>query len=196
MHSPFNRTRVMPRIMPAVGIEEEMAMLVGNPKPSSFDAVDRSGQQIAFLPPAELSNGLPVAATDLDDAARERELGMLPVEEVHYEPTPVVPMPEYVQHSADATPTGIVVGEAIVKEYENAAREIEALGAELKAEFDKAHERQEKLAAALTNLTDTAKAYREEAKRVFEQMQACASKADAVTAFAQEVRSKIAAPVE
>lgn len=129
---------------------------------------------------------------DLDEAARERELGMkeLPVE-TDYAPQITMPLPDYVRHSADTTPTGAVVGEAIVKEYEAAAREIEALGEELRAEYGKADERQRRLAEALTNLTETAKAYREEAKRVFEQVEACATMANNVTELCQQMRAKL-----
>jgi hypothetical protein len=134
------------------------------------------------------------APVDLDEAARERELGMkeLPVD---YAPQPAqvltMPLPDYVKHSEDATPTGAVVGEAIVKEYEAAAQEIEALGEQLRAEHAKADERQRSLAEALANLTETAKAYREEAKRVFEQVEACATMANNVSELCQQMRAKL-----
>src|SRR5205823_6059625 len=44
---------------------------------------------------------------------------------------PSVVMPEYVQHREGATEVGKLSAEAIVGEYEAAAKEIEAMGAEL-----------------------------------------------------------------
>lgn len=130
---------------------------------------------------------------DLDEAARERELGMkeMPAETEYAPPAVVMPLPDYVRHSENTTPTGAVVGEAIVREYEAAAQEIEALGEELRAEYAKAGERQQRLADALNNLTETAKAYREEAKRVFEQVEACASMANSVSELCQQMRAKL-----
>jgi hypothetical protein len=148
---------------------------------------------------AELMSVLSVPQ-DLDEQAerrRERDLGMKLSDhdpansEMPYAPPAVIPLPAYVQHSPETTPTGAACGEAIVKEYELAAQEIEALGAELKAAHARSEERQRALAAALADLTETAKAYREEAKRVFEQIEACATMANDVSKTCEEIRAKI-----
>src|SRR5215216_7055814 len=46
-------------------------------------------------------------------------------------PAPAVSMPEYVEHHVGATEIGKLSAEAVVREYEAAAKEIETLGVEL-----------------------------------------------------------------
>ncbi len=44
---------------------------------------------------------------------------------------PLGPMPDYVEHEKGVTRVGALTAEAVVRDYEAAAREIEAMGAEL-----------------------------------------------------------------
>src|SRR4051812_48795107 len=61
-------------------------------------------------------------------SAREAAIGNSGPLAVH---APSLAMPEYVQHRDEATEMGKLSAEAIVREYEAAAKDIEAMGAEL-----------------------------------------------------------------
>src|SRR5437868_4986104 len=82
-------------------------------------------------------------------------------------------MPEYVEHRDGATEIGKLSAEAVVREYEAAAKEIEAMGADL-VERAKQCERVTAEALAVTDeLKEVAARYRTEAKRVFDQIENC-----------------------
>lgn len=80
-------------------------------------------------------------------------------------------MPDYVEHSAGATEIGKLSAEAVVREHEIAAKEIEVMGAEL---IDLVKQCELVTRNALTvneEPKETAGRYREEAKRVFRQIE-------------------------
>ena len=86
---------------------------------------------------------------------------------------PTMVMPDYVEHSAGATEIGKLSAEAVVREYEIAAKEIEAMSTEL---IDLVRQCEAITRDALTvteELKETAGGYREEAKRVFRQIENC-----------------------
>src|SRR5262249_31919810 len=81
---------------------------------------------------------------------------------------PTLAMPDYVEHRDGATEIGKLSAEAVVREYEATAKEIESMGTEL-LERVKECEAMTRDALAVTNeLKAVAARYREEAKRVFE----------------------------
>ncbi len=103
-------------------------------------------------------------------------------------------MPDYVEHSDGATEIGKLSAEAVVREYETAAKEIEAMGAEL-TDLVKQCEVMTRDALAVTEeLKETAGRYREEAKRVFLQIENCSLVTAEVRKTCTELREKIAAP--
>ena len=107
--------------------------------------------------------------------------------------SPAIAMPDYVQHSAGATEIGKLSAEAVVREYEIAAKEIEVMGAEL-TELAKQCEAATRGALTVTDeLKETAVRYREEAKRVFEQIENCSQVTAEVRSICNELREKIAA---
>jgi hypothetical protein len=85
-------------------------------------------------------------------------------------------MPYYVEHREGATEIGKLSAEAIVGEYETAAQEIEGMGAHFVIEEMKA----------------TAARYREEAKRVFLQIENCMLMTAEVRKTCIEFKEKIA----
>jgi len=87
-------------------------------------------------------------------------------------------MPHYVEHREGATEIGKLSAEAIVGEYETAAQEIEGMGAHFVIEEMKA----------------TAARYREEAKRVFLQIENCMLMTAEVRKTCIEFKEKIAVP--
>jgi predicted nucleic acid-binding Zn-ribbon protein len=103
-------------------------------------------------------------------------------------------MPDYVEHRDGATEIGKLSAEAVVREYEIAAKEIEAMGAEL-IDLVKECEVTTRNALAVTEeLKETAGRYREEAKRVFLQIENCSRVTAEVRETCIELREKIAAP--
>ena len=103
-------------------------------------------------------------------------------------------MPEYVEHRNGASEIGKLSAEAVVREYEAAAKEIEAMGADL-VERAKQCERVTAEALAVTDeLKKVAARYRTEAKRVFDHIENCSSVVAEVRKTCSELRDKIAAP--
>ncbi len=106
---------------------------------------------------------------------------------------PTMVMPDYVEHSAGATEIGKLSAEAVVREYEIAAREIEAMSAEL-IELAKQCEAATRDALTVSDeLKETAGRYREEAKRVFRQIETYSQVTAEVRNVCTELREKIAA---
>ena len=106
---------------------------------------------------------------------------------------PTIAMPDYVEHREGATEIGKLSAEAVVREYEAAAKEIEAMGAEL-IERVKQCEAMTRDALAVTDeLKDTAQRYREEAKRVFVQIEDCSLVTAEVRKTCLELKEKLAA---
>jgi hypothetical protein len=107
---------------------------------------------------------------------------------------PNLAMPDYVEHRDGATEIGKLSAEAVVREYEAAAKDIEALGAEL-IDYVKQCEAMSRDAFAVTEeLKETAGRYREEAKRVFLQIENCSLMTAEVSKTCTELRERIAVP--
>jgi hypothetical protein len=106
---------------------------------------------------------------------------------------PGLAMPDYVEHRDGATEIGRLSAEAVVREYEAAAKDIEAMGAEL-IERAKQCEAVTRDALAVTEeLKETAERYREEAKRVFVQIESCSLATAEVRKTCAELKEKLAA---
>src|SRR6202011_1236051 len=102
-------------------------------------------------------------------------------------------IPDYVQHRDGATEIGRLSAEAVVREYEAAAKDIEAMGAEL-IERAKQCEAVTRDALAVTEeLKETAERYREKAKRVFVQIESCSLATAEVRKTCAELKEKLAA---
>jgi hypothetical protein len=103
-------------------------------------------------------------------------------------------MPDYVEHTEGATEIGKLSAEAIVREYEAAAKDIEAMGAEL-IERAKQCEAMTRDALAVTGeMRETAARYREEAKRIFVQIESCSLLTAEVRKTCIDLKERIAAP--
>jgi hypothetical protein len=108
---------------------------------------------------------------------------------------PVAPssaLPDYVTHAPNTPRTGMLSAEAVVMEFEQTAKEIEKLGEELRHAAKRAEEAQAVLAKSMADLTATAKAYRDEAARVFAQVEAVTTKASEASALCATLREQIA----
>ena len=108
---------------------------------------------------------------------------------------PTIEIPDYVEHCEGATEIGKLSAEAVVREYEAAAKDIEAMGAEL-IERVKQCEAMTKDALAVTEeMKETAARYREEAKRIFLQIENCTLMTAEVRKTCIELKEKIATPL-
>lgn len=108
--------------------------------------------------------------------------------------TPALPMPDYVEHREGTTEIGKLSAEAIVKEYELAAQEIEAMGVELIARVKQCESMTIEALAVTEQMKATAARYREEGKRIFEQIEGCSLLTAEVRKACVEMQGKIATP--
>ena len=104
---------------------------------------------------------------------------------------PDMAMPDYVEHSDGATEIGRLSAEAVVREYEAAAKDIEKLGEELAAQVKQCEAMSREAFAATAELKETAERYREEARRVFLQIENCSLKTSEVRKLCGELKDKI-----
>jgi hypothetical protein len=104
---------------------------------------------------------------------------------------PALAMPEYVEHRDGATEIGKLSAEAVVREYEAAAKGIEAMG-ELIERVKQCEGMTRDALAVTEELKEIAERYREEAKRVFVQIEACSLVTAEVRKTCIELKEKIA----
>src|ERR1700681_4946703 len=107
---------------------------------------------------------------------------------------PALSMPDYVEHRDGATEIGKLSAEAVVREYEAAAKEIEAIGAELIERVTQCEAMARDAFAVTQELKEIAERYREEAKRVFVQIENCSLVTAEVRKTCTELKEKIAVP--
>jgi len=107
---------------------------------------------------------------------------------------PALEMPHYVEHDEEATEIGKLSAEAVVREYEAAAKEIESMGAELLERVKQCEALTRDALGVIEELRDTAKRYREEAKRVFDHIESCSRVVAQVRTTCIELKEKIAVP--
>ena len=85
-----------------------------------------------------------------------------------------LPMPEYVVHQEGVSRVGQLAAEAVVRDYEAAAKEMEAMGTELIGAAKKCEAMTAEVHTAIAFMRDTAASYREEAKKIFKRIEDCA----------------------
>jgi hypothetical protein len=105
---------------------------------------------------------------------------------------PALAMPEYVEHREGATEIGKLSAEAVVREYEAAAKEIEAMGAELIERVRQCESMTRDALAVTEELKEVADRYRKEAKRVFVQIESCSLLTAEVRKTCAELKERIA----
>jgi hypothetical protein len=105
-----------------------------------------------------------------------------------------VAIPDYVKHTEGATEIGKLSAEAIVREYEAAAKDIEAMGAELMERVKQCEAMTRNALAVSEEMKATATYYREEAKRVFLQIESCSLLTAEVRKTCTDLKGRIATP--
>jgi hypothetical protein len=88
--------------------------------------------------------------------------------------SPSAPLPDYVEHREGVSRVGQLTAEAVVRDYEAAAKEIEAMGAELVSAAKKCEAMTAEVHTAIAFMRETATSYREEAKNIFKRIEECA----------------------
>ena len=107
--------------------------------------------------------------------------------------TPPPAVPEYVSHREDVTEIGKLSAEAMVREYESTAKEIEAMGDILKDMVERCEQLVVSASVMLGEIKGTAMRYRKEGKRMFTEIESCSSATDEVRRLCEAFRDKIAA---
>jgi hypothetical protein len=102
-----------------------------------------------------------------------------------------IALPDYVEHQQGVSRVGALSAEAVVRDYEAAAREIESMGAELIDAAKKCEVMTSEVHNAIAYMHDTAAAYREEAKRIFKRIEDCAVFTQDVRKTCEEVKRKM-----
>ncbi|HUN97539.1 MAG TPA: hypothetical protein VMU69_15085 [Bradyrhizobium sp.] len=100
-------------------------------------------------------------------------------------------LPDYVEPQNGVPRVGALSAEAVVRDYEMAAKEIEAMGAELIDAAKKCEAMTAEVHNAIAYMRDTAKAYREEAKKIFKRIEDCALFTENVRKTCEEVKRKM-----
>src|SRR6202023_234047 len=108
------------------------------------------------------------------------------------ERAPTLSIPEYVEHREGPTELGKLTAEAVVRDYEAAAKEIEAMGAELIERVKQCEAMTRDALAATEEMKETAARYRAEAKRVFVQIEDCSLVTAEVRKTCLELKEKLA----
>ena len=100
-------------------------------------------------------------------------------------------LPDYVEHQQGVSRVGALSAEAVVRDYETAAREIESMGAELIDAAKKCGAMTAEVHSAIAYMRDTAAAYREEAKKIFKRIEDCAVFTQDVRKTCEEVKRRM-----
>ena len=120
----------------------------------------------------------------VNTAAREAEATTAPP--IEGAPlVPPMPTPEYVQHLQERLR---VTAEAVIRDYESTAKEIEALGGEL---ISAAKKWEATTADARNTIRDTAEAYRQQGKKIFERIEECVLLTEDVRKTCEEVKRRM-----
>ena len=110
-------------------------------------------------------------------------------------PLPKGPMPDYVEHKEGVNQVGKLTAEVVVREYDAAAKEIEALGAELIEAAKRCEAVVAGVHSMVNEIKEVAANYREEGKRYFLQIEECSLMTSEVRIVWETLKKKIAATI-
>lgn len=109
-----------------------------------------------------------------------------------FAPARSLPLPVYAEHRVDATEIGKLSAEAVVRDYESAAKEIEAMGAELQDAARKCEAMTAQVINMVAEVKELAAGYREEGKRIFLQIEDVTSMTERVRNTCSALKAEIA----
>ncbi len=101
------------------------------------------------------------------------------------------PLPDYVEHQNGVPRAGALSAEAVVREYEAAAKEIEAMGVGLIDAAKQCEAMTAEVHSAIAYMRETAADYREEAKRIFKRIEDCALLSEDVRKTCENLKHRI-----
>jgi hypothetical protein len=110
-------------------------------------------------------------------------------------PLPKGPMPDYVEHKEGVNQVGKLTAEVVVREYDAAVKEIEALGAELIEAAKRCEAVVAGVHSTVNEIKELAANYREEGKRYFLQIEECSLMTSEVRIVCETLKKKIAATI-
>jgi signal transduction protein with GAF and PtsI domain len=137
----------------------------------------------------------PFDASKLEDEVRQSVQQNRPyIQAQEHVPRVVLapPVPEYVTHREDVSEIGKLSAEAIVKEYEETAKEIEAMGDVVREMVKRCDQLSASASSMFKEIKLTAARYRKEGKRMFTEIETCSSAADEVRKLCEDFRDKLA----
>jgi hypothetical protein len=108
-------------------------------------------------------------------------------------PLPKGPMPDYVEHKEGVNRVGKLTAEAVVREYDAAVKEIEALGAELIEAAKRCEATVAGVHSVVNEIKELAANYRDQGKRYFLQIEECSLTTSEVRTVCEALKKKIAA---
>ena len=127
---------------------------------------------------------------DIREAVQQRPPHIQAVETA---PRPAKPqLPDYVSHRDDVSEIGKLSAEAIAREYEVTAKEIEAMGEVVRDMVQRCEQLTTSATSMLKDIKATATRYRQEGKRIFDEIESCSSATDEVRKLCEGFRDKIA----
>jgi hypothetical protein len=135
------------------------------------------------------TQGANFARLEADIAAAIPDRPLMPA--IKAPPVQSEPMPDYVEHQDGVPRVGALTAEAVVRDYEAAAKEIEAMGAELVDAARKCEAMTAEVHSAIAYVRDTAAAYRAEAKKIFKRIEDCALLTEQVRKTCETMKQKI-----
>src|ERR1043165_631601 len=148
--------------------------------------VDIMRAQTAVVKPFDVSR----LEEEVREATQQHPPHIQPVERA---PRIAAPVPDYVSHRDDTSEIGKLSAEAIVKEYEETAKEIEAMGEVVKEMVQRCEQLTSSASSMLKDIKATAARYRKEGKRMFTEIESCSSATDEVRRLCEAFRDKLAA---
>jgi len=106
---------------------------------------------------------------------------------------PLSPMPDHVEHRNGVNEVGKLSAEAVVREYQAAVNEIEALGTELQEAAKKCEAMVAGVHGVVAEIKEFAAGYRDQGKRYFLQIEAVSLMTTEVRETCETLKKKIAA---
>jgi hypothetical protein len=108
--------------------------------------------------------------------------------------TPMLPLPEYLEHREGADEIGRLSAEAVAASYESAAQEIEKMGAELKERAQLCEKMVAESNQAMVLIQETAAQFRDAGKMIFLKIEDCSLMTREVRDTCDTLRAKLAGP--
>ena len=102
-----------------------------------------------------------------------------------------ISLPDYVEHTEGVSRVGALSAEAVIRDYESAAKEIEAMGTELIDAAQKCEALTVQVHDAIAFMRETAAGYREEGRKIFKRIEECALFTEDVRKTCEQVKRRM-----